>query len=77
MRRGLVASTPISGCPIRMFARGILVVARRGNLPRVKAPVAGSMVSFSQLLCFLDEAIDELGIPVGGFPNCSSLGFAG
>jgi hypothetical protein len=41
MRRGLVASTPISGCPIRMFARGILVVARRGNLPRVKGAGGG------------------------------------
>jgi hypothetical protein len=63
MRRGLVAATPTSGYPIRLFARGIFVVARRGNLlkVKVKAPVAGSIVSFNQLLCFLDEAIDELG----------------
>jgi hypothetical protein len=53
--RGLAAA---SGYPIRVFARGIFVVARRGNL--LKTPVVGSIVLFNQVLCSLDESIGEL-----------------
>lgn len=54
-----MAAAPASGYPIRVFARGIFVVARRGNL--LKTPVVGSIVLFNQVLCSLDKAIDELG----------------